>query len=53
MGVIDVLLIIVILGAAGWLLYRSIRQKSVCAGCGRCSCVADREKDKDRLVRLQ
>ena len=53
MGVIEVLLIIVIVGAAAWLLYRSlVKNKDGCAGCGVCCAGGGQEKDRKRLIRL-
>lgn len=38
MSIIDYLLIICIVGAAGGLLYRSLRKQLTCSGCAGCSC---------------
>jgi hypothetical protein len=53
MSLLDMFLAVCILAAAGWLLYRSLfKNKGGCAGCSGCSCSEDRQKGKDRLVRL-
>jgi len=53
MNLVDGLLAVGILAAAGWVFYRSyLRKKSPCAGCSGCSCTKADDKGKDRLVRL-
>jgi len=52
MGFADVLLIVAIVGGAGWLLYRSfVKHKGGCAGCGGCG-GKDSRKGDDHLIRL-
>jgi hypothetical protein len=53
MSLLDVILAVCIVTAAGWLLYRSLfRNKGGCAGCSGCSCSEDQHKEKDRPIRL-
>lgn len=52
MGVVDGLLILAILGGAGWLLCRSILQNGACSGCGRCGGGQKQGRGKDRLIRI-
>ncbi len=50
MGVADVVIAAVVLAAAGWLLWRSIRKGGSCHGCaGGCG----RPPPRDELVRLR
>ncbi len=53
MNLVDVLLAVGILAAAGWVFYRSyLQKKGPCAGCPGCACSKNNNDGKDRLVRL-
>jgi hypothetical protein len=56
MGIVDVVWAAVILAAAGWILYRTVRRnKGVCtgcSGCAGCTCAKMGDQRKDGPIRL-